>query len=427
MPLAELQSRPAVVGGILVGCLNASAEMSVTIFELKPGKYRLRIEEGRDDAGKRKFRYERIDGIREDAELRRLEILRAARAGGDTGQIFERRRRPKGALSITVAEYLERWVGLREHRKEISASTAAWYRSIIGYALPALGDIPLSKLTAAQVQECYDELLTRIGPRTVRHVAARISSALSDALIEGLIDKNPLAGRRAIRLPKAPRSKAETLSTEDIQGFIRCAEAKFPTLAPVIRFAVLTGLRRGEICGLQWQDVRIARGEGGEITSGAVQVRRSAVQIGSTVELKEPKTAAGSRTVAIPGSEARALVALAGGDISSMDPKGFVFATQEGTGRLPNALTQQVNRALASCGLERFTLHDIRHAHATHLLAAGKPLKAVSQRLGHADVGVTMRTYQHVTSKDDEALADFAEGLLPPQAEEDGTDKDQAE
>lgn len=401
-------------------------DMSVTILELRPGVFRLRIEESRDpETGKRHFRYERVKGIREDAEMRRLEILRAAREG-EAGDVLERRRRPKGALQVTVAEYLTRWIMLREHRGEISKQTAAWYRSIVAYVIPSLGSVPLSKLTAKQVQDTYDELLTRVGPRTVRHVAARVSSALSDALIEGIIEKNPLA-TKAVRLPKAPRSKAETLTQADIQGFIRCVSEKFPTLAPVIRFAVLTGLRRGEICGLQWQDVSISRDDKGEITGGAVRVRRSAVQMGSTVQYKEPKTEAGRRTVAIPARKAKSLVDLAGGDISAMDPKGFVFATQDGHGRLPNALTQQVNRALAACGLERFTLHDLRHAHATHLLAAGKPLKAVSQRLGHADVGVTMRTYQHVTPKDDEALADFAEGLLPNEAEEDGTDEDQTE
>lgn len=422
----ELQSSPIALQRPLAA-VRAPDEsgMSVTILEVKPGIFRLRIEEGRDaETGKRKFRYERVRGVREDAELRRLEILRAARTGGE--DILERRRRPKGALSLTVTEYLERWVARREHRREISLSTASWYRTIVAYLKPLIGDEPLAKLSARQVQDAYDELLNRVGPRTVRHVAARLSSAMNDALIEGLIDKNPLAGR-TVRLPKAPRSKGETLTAADIQGFIRCADEKFPTVAPMIRLAVLTGMRRGEICALQWRDVSINRDEANAVSGGALHVRRNAVQSGSAVTYKEPKTRAGTRTVAIPAPMARELVEIGGGDLSAVNPEGFVFSTQQGEGRRPNALTQQVNRALEACGLGRFTLHDLRHAHATHLLAAGKPLKAVSQRLGHADVGVTMRTYQHVTAKDDEALADFAEGLLPPKAEDDdGPDNDQA-
>lgn len=426
MIAAELQSYSTSLKATLAaGVLSDSSGMSVTILELRPGVFRLRIEESRDpETGKRHFRYERVKGIREDAEMRRLEILRAARSGD--AELLERRRRPKGALSLTMGEYLERWISRRHHRGEISESTAQWYRSIVGYALPAIGETPLTKVTARQVQDLYDDLLSRVGPRTVRHVAARLSAAMADALIEGIIEKNPIGGK-AVKLPKMPAGKSETLTAEDIQSFIRCVSDKFPTLAPLIRFAVLTGLRRGELCALQWQDVSINRDEGGNVIGGAVKVRRNAVQRGSIVEYKAPKTAAGIRTVSIPARKARTLLDMADGDLSSMDPKGFVFATQDGNGRLPNALTQQVNRALEACGLGQFTLHDLRHAHATHLLAAGKPLKAVSQRLGHADVGVTMRTYQHVTTKDDEALADFAEGLLPPEAGEDGTDEDQTD
>ncbi|NNM74789.1 tyrosine-type recombinase/integrase [Enterovirga aerilata] len=389
--------------------------MRVTILETRPNTWRLRIETPGEN-GKRTFSYRTIKGTREDAEYERLTLLREARA---KDRVTEPKRLVRGTSTVTVGEYLKRWIEMRRHRGEIADTTAEWYGFVTNYVLPAIGDKPLRSITAADIQALYDDLLTRLSPRTVRHIHARLKPAFEDALIEGLISSNPFNGKR-VRPPRADETKIETLSQADIGRLVMCVDQKHPTVAPIIRFAVATGLRRGEICALRWEDIEFHRDASNRLIGGVVHVRRNAVQTGNEVQVKRPKTKSSVRTVALPPSVAHELADMRNKVVEKLnaDEPGkveacYVFPASHGGIRVPSALTHQVNRAMADCGLERFTLHDLRHAHATFLLSRRMPVKAVSQRLGHADITVTLRTYAHVIPQDDAALAALTEDLLP--------------
>jgi len=86
-------------------------------------------------------------------------------------------------------------------------------------------------------------------------------------------------------------------------------------------------------------------------------------------------------------------------------PAGWVFGDQDGKCRRPEWVTKAADRRFPTIGLGEFTFHDLRHAHATYLLQQRLPLKAISQRLGHSDVRITLGTYAHVMPGDDESLA----------------------
>jgi len=163
-------------------------------------------------------------------------------------------------------------------------------------------------------------------------------------------------------------------------------------------------MRRGELAGLRWRDVDLA--------AGSLRVASTRV-VADTVVVGEPKTRAGVRQVALDRDTVAALsarrrrqaeerLAAAG----AWEDHGLVFVDELGRPPHPETITRWWREAVARAGLPPIRLHDARHTAATVLLRAGVPVKVVSQRLGHADVAVTMRVYQHVTEQDDRAAAD---------------------
>jgi integrase len=354
--------------------------MNVTILEKTPGRFRLRIET-RDARKKRHFGYETIVGGREDAEIRRLEILRDGV-------------RPHSGRDVMLRDYLEGWIVKRMRMGEISETTAEWYGHMIKYVTDEIGDTMLRRVTPSQIKEIYDNLLdSGLSRRTVKHVHARLVSAFDDAMIGGMLNVNIMKKVEGPTVEREKLNKTKTLTHREVRTLLKSVELD-NKVGPIIRLALATGLRRGELCGLQKDDFDFKRGR--------LTVKRNVVQLGSVVKVKAPKSAAGRRTIHVSKQVMDEIMVMI-----SLSPYKWVFPDSRGNHRLPAGMTDQINDALARAGLEEFTLHDLRHAHATALLQKGLPLKAVSERLGHSDVTITMRTYQHVIPKDDAALSTY--------------------
>ena len=153
-------------------------------------------------------------------------------------------------------------------------------------------------------------------------------------------------------------------------------------------------MRRGEIAALRWKNV--------DLTTGQLAVLESAEQVGSKVRYKMPKSGKG-RTLELSASLVEELRAhrlrqteelLRVGVVLSDDT--FVVAQADGTPLQPDTLTQDWFRKLAGTSLPRIRFHDLRHAHATHMLANGIHPKVASERLGHSKIGITLDLYSHV-------------------------------
>lgn len=206
------------------------------------------------------------------------------------------------------------------------------------------------------------------------------------------------------------------------QGRAFLIAAKTHRLYPLFAMALGSEMRQGELLGLQWPDV--------DFDKGAVDVKRSLAWVNNEPLLKEPKSKAGRRLIALPKFASDALrehrtAALQGGLIAAP-----VFCTRNGThlmkrnlGRLMKPLLKRTNAMekdrAANMGNEQpYTLpegirfHDLRHSHASGLIAAGNSIKAVSRRLGHADIVVTLRVYSHLLPNDDAKLAVSVETLF---------------
>ena len=169
--------------------------------------------------------------------------------------------------------------------------------------------------------------------------------------------------------------------------------------------AATTGMRRGEILGLRWSDV--------DLEAGAISVRQIRTVARSKVITLTPKTERGARTIAVDPQTIAALDSYRVLQIEERlrcgpeyhDAGGLVFTQADGSAIHPERFSSWFKRRCQESGLPRIRLHDVRHSYVTALLAAGVPLKVVSQRIGHSSPVVTMTIYQHVLPGDDRAAA----------------------
>lgn len=220
-----------------------------------------------------------------------------------------------------------------------------------------------------------------------------------------LLPSNP-ADR--IKAPKVEKKKMRALDTAESAALIEAARP-LRLFVPVL-LAVTCGMRRGEICALRWRNV--------DLSTGQLAVISSTEQCKAGTREKEPKSGH-ARTVVLTTlaieelrrhklRQAEEMLRL--GARQSND--SYVVAQIDGAPLKPNSLTHEFARFIAGSKLPRIRFHDLRHSHATHLLASGVHPKIAQERLGHATVAITLDLYSHVlpgmqadaASRVDEAL-----------------------
>jgi len=290
---------------------------------------------------------------------------------------------------LLTGEYLSQW--LRHCRGRLRPKTHEGYQGLIRlYASPALGEVPLSRLHPLHLQECYATLLERgLAGGTVRNLHLVLAQALSQAVAWGLIERSPACGAQP---PRARRPEPVVVDPA-LAARILHAVAGTPMELPAV-LALGTGMRRGEILALRWADL-----DEGYTTA---QVRRSLQVSGEGLAFVEPKTRRSRRAVALPAflgphlhrqSQDQALRRAEGSAWVDLD---LVCDRGDGSPRHPDTLSSGWYSFLKRSGLPHVRFHDLRHGHATLLLLARVHPKVVSERLGHASVGITLDLYSHV-------------------------------
>ncbi|MDY6918451.1 MAG: site-specific integrase [Chloroflexota bacterium] len=376
----------------------------------KRGKnsYSLTVSLGRDpETGKYRQHTETVKGTKRDADKRLAELLHQL----DTGAFMS-------PGKTTVADYLERWLA-DYAQANLAPRTFEGYRTIIrGHLIPGLGQLPLTRLKPEHIQRYYSDMLSHgradgkgaLSPRTVRHHHMVLHKALDTAVKWGLLSRNPAD---AISPPRCQSPQWHTLGEHDIQVLLEAAKS-----TPYYAFfytALFTGMRRSEILALRWCDV--------DLVMCQAYVRRALHHLLSgEVVIRPPKSATGSRTVALTPSTAIVLkehrekqqleAVMIGRTVKDDD---LVFSTIEGRALLPNTVTHAWRNLVRRLGLGNVRLHDCRHSHASLLLKQGVHPKVVQERLGHSSITLTLDTYSHVTPGLQEAAAKrFDEVLARP-------------
>ena len=304
----------------------------------------------------------------------------------------------------TVATWLRTWYELYA-KPNIRVATADRYQLMIEtYTIPRIGDIKLKKLTSRHLQKLYKDLLENgrvnrkngkgnpgLSSTTVRSVHLMLHCAFQRAVKERLIPRNPTEDCIA---PKVQKIEMKILPADHIKSYLDAANAR--GLLPMFYLELVSGLRKGELVALRWDDL--------DTQNRTISVSKQYIKNpNGELTLSRPKTETSVRQVSIPQTAVNLLIQ----EHEKHPDNPYLFPSPV-TGEMyyPDSVVNLHKKILKDAGLEHIRFHDLRHTFATMALQNGVDIKTVSSMLGHYDAGFTLRTYTHATrQKQDEAAA----------------------
>ncbi len=292
----------------------------------------------------------------------------------------------------TTRQYLEHWLE-DVHKSSIRISTYARYRNLLDlHILPGLGSIQLQKLSPQHIQSFYARKLKEgLSARSVRILHAVLHKALDNAVRTNLMTRNVC---NAVTPPRLTKYEIQPLSEAQARTLLDAARGQ--RLEALLTLAITTGMRRGELLALRWQDINF--------DTKSLHIRRSVNRlVGYGFVESEPKTAKSRRKIVLPDFvidilkqhrtrqlEERLI------DGTHWHNQDLVFCNTHGRFLQSDRLREMLQRLLKEAGLPYIRFHDLRHSAASILLSMGVHPKVVQELLGHSAISMTMDTYSHV-------------------------------
>lgn len=306
------------------------------------------------------------------------------------------------AEEYTVTTWLRSWYEIYA-KPNVRVATADRYQLMVEqYAIPRIGSIKLTKLTAHDLQKLYKDLMENgrinrksghgnpgLSSTTVRSLHLMLHSAFERARKEHLIPYNPTEDCIA---PKVQKVEMQILKPEHIKEYLDAANKR--NLLPMFYLELVSGLRKGELTALLWSDL--------DIQNRTISVSKQYVKNpNGELTLSRPKTETSVRQISIPQEAVDLLIQEHEKHLNNP----YMFPSPA-TGKMyyPDSIVNLHKKILKDAGLPHIRFHDLRHTFATLALQNGIDVKTVSSMLGHYDAGFTLRTYTHATrQKQDEA------------------------
>lgn len=364
-----------------------------SIYQRKDGRWQWGVSTGYDSETGHPARIQGTKPTRAEA----AEALNAALSNLRLGL-------PAKAEKQTLGEFMEGW--LRDYADTKSGKTPRHYRQMAAHILPALGHVPLGKLSAQMIQALIGKKIQEgLSARTVGHIRAVLRNALNRAWKFGLIVDNPA---RKVDLPTVERKEAVYLSVDEAAALKEAAKGHY--LGNLITFALNTGLRIGEATGLTWASVDLER-----------------KQVKVTHQLQRPNGVGSLMLVQLKTRDSRRTLNLTEGALESLqnqranrllwasvledaDALGLVFTSERGTPLDPRTVDKKLKELAAMAGIRKpVSFHKLRHTAGTHLVANGVPLNVVKEILGHSQISVTADLYAHAVPSAHKAAFDVLE------------------
>ena len=298
------------------------------------------------------------------------------------------------ADDYTVATWLRTWYELYS-KPNVRPSTANYYhRSIEQHVIPRIGNIKLSQLTSRDIQKLYRDLQENgrlrevqrakkpgLSNATVRGIHMMLHNALDRAVKERLILRNPTED---CIIPKIEKQEMNILHPEDMSAYLQAADNH--GVLPMFYLELVSGVRKGELVALLWDDLDTA--------SRTISVSKQAAVRNGEITISRPKTETSVRRISIPQEAIDLLIQ----EHEKHPDNPYMFPSPKTGGMYyPDSVVNLHKKLLKDAGLEHIRFHDLRHTFATMALQNGVDVKTVSSMLGHYDAGFTLRTYTHAT------------------------------
>ncbi len=341
---------------------------------------------GKDSTGKRRQRSKSFSTRREA-----VAFVNAQQAAIDSGTAVE-------PSKLTVAELMRLWLDALDVR----VTTREGYERLTrNHIVPRVGAVLVQQLAPATLQAMYNAMRTEgVGARTIQLCHMRLTQALAMAVEQDLVQRNPAT---RVKRPRADTKDMKVWSAEQARQFLAVAAVECP-YGPLWLLALATGLRRGELLGLRWQDV--------DIDGGALTVRQILNETEAGLTFGPPKTRASQRVVLLyPDVVAALRNHKAQQHAEGVSPK-LVFTGKTGGAVFPNNLQRHYERLVQLAGVPRINIHGLRHTYATLALSSGAPIKAVSETMGHVRASITLDVYTHALAGQHAEVASKVGGLL---------------
>ena len=311
----------------------------------------------------------------------------------------------------TVGEWLDTWLKTYALYSVKSYTYDAYERSCNIHIKPALGRIRLSALTAPQIQQFYNSLITekKLSPKTVKNIHGVLHRALGQAVKLGMLRSNPT---NVCDLPKAHRKEIKPMEQAEITKFLQAIQGTKYGL--VYQITLFTGLREGEVLGLTWDCI--------DFQHNALYVNKQlqkTQKVGGQYVLAPTKSGRSRMITVAPSvmdllkkqkSQQAQMRLLVGQEWKN--PWDLVFTNEFGGNLSHFTVYKTFKEIVRSIGLEQERFHDLRHSYAVVSLESGDDIKTVQTNLGHATASFTLDVYGHVSQKMRQQSADRMEQFI---------------
>ena len=371
--------------------------------------YRLRVSGGYTGDGKR-ITYKKTIQAKNKTEAQKELALFITEI--QTGQALS-------AKKMRLRDYAEFWIN-NYAIPNLSPKTYERYKSMLkARILPYLGNMYLDKIQPMQLMYLYQELgectytrkneTHKLSSKTILEHHRLLHSMLQQAVYWQMIPYNPAS---RVRPPKARKSNISFYDDVQTIALIKALEGEELKFRVIILLTIFTGLRRGEVLGLEWQDI--------DFKNSSVTVRQASQYVSSIgIYTKDPKTETSNRIISIPESITKLLKEYQRKQLKNRLLLGDkwietnrLFVQSNGAPMHPDTITKWFRQFLQDKNLPHITFHGLRHTHATLLISQGLDVRTVSNRLGHAQTSTTLNIYAHAFAKMDREASEKLDNLL---------------